>query len=109
MATVSGRNVARRNAQQDQWQKLAGFVGAGEGMRSGADNLMGAAYNGIFSAWGGSANANQQSAMYQQQRSDAAFGDAALGLGYLAGNWGSMGGGNPGVKAPVSPTNPLKG
>lgn len=90
LATVSGRNVARRNAQQDQWQKLAGFVGAGEGMRSGADNLMSSAYNGIFSAWGGSANANQQNAQYQQQRSDAAFGDAASGLGYMAAqNWGS--------------------
>jgi hypothetical protein len=109
LATVSGRNVARRNAQQDQWQKLAGFVGAGEGMRSGADNLMSSAYNGIFSAWGGSANANQQIANTQQQQSNAAWSDAASGLGYMAGNWGSMGGGNPGFKAPVSPTNPLKG
>lgn len=90
LATVSGRNVARRQAKQDQWQRLSGFVGAGEGMRSSADGLMGAAYNGIFSAWGGSANANQQSAYQQQQRSDAAFGDAASGLGYLAAqNWGS--------------------
>lgn len=86
LATVNGRNQARRSAQDQQWQRLAGFAGLGEGMRSSADSMMSAAYGGIASAFGGQASNSFGMAQQSQARSDAAWADAASGAGYLAGS-----------------------
>jgi hypothetical protein len=86
LATVNGRNQARNVAQDQQWQRLAGFAGLGEGMRSSADSMMSAAYGGIASAFGGQAGQNFGMAQQSQARSDAAWADAASGAGYIAGN-----------------------
>jgi hypothetical protein len=89
LATVNGRNQARNVAQDRQWQRLSSFAGLGEGMRSSADSMLSAAYGGISSAFGGQANQNLGMAQQSQARSDAAYGDAASGLGYMAVNFGS--------------------
>lgn len=89
LATVNGRNQARNVAQDQQWQRLATFAGLGEGMRSSADSMMSAAYGGISSAFGGQAGQNFGMAQQSQARSDAAWADAASGLGYMAGSFAS--------------------
>ena len=108
LATVNGRNQARNVAQDQQWQRLSGFAQLGEGMRSSADGMLSAAYGGISSAFGGQSGQQFGMAQDSRARSDAAWGDAASGIGYLAqGFGGGKGQAPPASRPPEKPTGPV--
>jgi hypothetical protein len=65
--------------------------------------MMSAAYGGIASAFGGQAGQNFGMAQQSQERSDAAWADAASGAGYIAGNLGA----GRGQRTPMA-TSPMQ-
>lgn len=98
LGIAGGRNAARATARDESFNRLTRYVDAGNGLRASADNMTGAAYAGIASAFGQRANMqNQNAQMYRAQAQDS-WGQVATGLGYASGAWGGKGGGGWGAQ-----------
>lgn len=104
LATVAGDQNARQNAQQQQWNRLAGFAGMGANQQGAVSASMSNSANGLANVFGQQASMyGNLAGMYGQSAMAGAgmFGRSLAGIGGMFGAGGQFGSAVPMASADI--------